>query len=352
MDPRHDRPSAGSQTAFYTISSASYFPGLVGLVNSLRTVGHRETIFVADVGMTERQRALLEPHCRLVPLSRNDVASALQYKPFAHLLNPQGIVFILDSDMIATRNLTPMIEMAAQGRIVVFPDPEPKVSPNREYVRRFAEWQDIFGTTNPPRTERQSYVNSGFVVFDAAQYPDLLSKWWDACGRIRDQPTYQERAEGPTRDADQAALNALLMSDFPAEPIRYLSFSEQACRWDLPRVAVIDPQTLQCRWMGRQPSILHASLVPKPWETPGFRRNVYTIFLRRLLNGPDVAIKVPPELLPVCLRPGRSGDLAASALHLANTLNRDDGAQVLVSTLRKIKRAAQITLGQKHVGAS
>ena len=240
--------------------------------------------------------------------------------------------------MIATKNLTPMINMAEQGRIVVFPNPETKVYPNREHVRRFAEWQDIFGTTNPPRTKRQSYVNAGFVVFDAAQFSDLLPKWWDACGRIRDRPTYQEDAEGPTEDGDQAALNALLMSDFPAEPIQYLSFAGQACRWDLPYVRVVDPQTLQCRWMGQQPSILHACLLPKPWEKSGFRRNAYTIFLRRLLNGSDVAIKVPPELLSAWLRPGRRGDWISSALHIANMLNRDDGAQALVSMLRKIKK--------------
>ena len=78
MDRTSGWPSAGSQAAFYTISNAGYFPGLVGLVNSLRTVGHRETIFVADVGMTEEQQALLKPHCTLIPLSSNGVANPLQ----------------------------------------------------------------------------------------------------------------------------------------------------------------------------------------------------------------------------------------------------------------------------------
>jgi hypothetical protein len=45
-------------TAFYCVASRLYFLGAVGLVNSLRLVGHEEPVFLLDCGLTEGQRAL------------------------------------------------------------------------------------------------------------------------------------------------------------------------------------------------------------------------------------------------------------------------------------------------------
>ena len=42
--------------AFYCVADSRYFPGAVGLVNSLRLVGHREPILVLDTGLTDAQR--------------------------------------------------------------------------------------------------------------------------------------------------------------------------------------------------------------------------------------------------------------------------------------------------------
>jgi len=36
--------------AFYAVSDAAHFLGLVGLLNSLRMAGHHEPLFVADSG--------------------------------------------------------------------------------------------------------------------------------------------------------------------------------------------------------------------------------------------------------------------------------------------------------------
>ena len=42
--------------AFYTVTDSHHFLGVVGLVNSLRLVGHDEPVFVTDAGLTAEQR--------------------------------------------------------------------------------------------------------------------------------------------------------------------------------------------------------------------------------------------------------------------------------------------------------
>ena len=53
--------------AFYCVSSRIYFLGAVGLVNSLRLIGHTEPIFLLDCGLTPAQRERIAPHVTLVP---------------------------------------------------------------------------------------------------------------------------------------------------------------------------------------------------------------------------------------------------------------------------------------------
>jgi hypothetical protein len=104
------------------------------------------------------------------------ISSPLHYKPFPFLLRPQGIVVVIDSDMILTRNLTPVLALAAEGRICTFPDPEKD--------RRFPEWREIFGL--PSAMRKQTYVCSGSIGSAAhtqlpmqrATAPDSARKWF------------------------------------------------------------------------------------------------------------------------------------------------------------------------------
>ncbi len=54
-------------TAFYCVSDARFFLGAVGLINSLRVIGHDEPIFVLDCGLTDEQRGMLAAEATLVP---------------------------------------------------------------------------------------------------------------------------------------------------------------------------------------------------------------------------------------------------------------------------------------------
>ena len=241
---------------FFTVCNDNYFPGLVGLLNSLRLMGHDDPVVVGDCGLTAAQRELLAPHCTLFELRSNLVRNPMQYKPFPFLLHPQGTVVLIDSDMIVTGSLNTVLSLAAQGKICAFPDPE--------HNRRFSEWQEIFNLSCAPRN--QTYVCSGLVAFSVSFWPELLERWWKACGRIREHPTFQEGVplSGVTAQADQDALNALLMSEFPSDALSLLPYDEQVYLSDLRQVRSFDARTLSCQYKGQQPVIFTPVLRPNP----------------------------------------------------------------------------------------
>ena len=295
---------------FFTVANAPYFPGLVGLINSLRLVGHNEPIVVADCGLSDEQRVILASRCTLYPLPRFAVRNPAQHKPFPFLLSPKGVVVLIDSDMIVTKPLDALIAAAARRQIGAFPDPESE--------RWFAEWREVFALAAIPR--HQTYVCSGVVAFSTLHWPQLLPRWWSACALTSGHATLHEgAADGPTAQGDQDALNALLMSEFPVEAVALLPAEQQAFKWEFGDVELLDRQTLRCRFRGQQPAILHASFPPKPWQRHGVRRTVYLEFLRRLLTSPDVALPLPPAMLPPWLRQDRRGDLLCHMLSVMNS---------------------------------
>ena len=318
----------------FTIGDDGFFPGVAGLINSLRALGYPHRMVVADCGFSAWQRQLLEPHATLLPLARDAVKNPQQYKAFASLVQPRGTVVAIDSDIIVTGRFDDMLAAARDGRIAVFPDPEER--------RWFAEWQDLFALALPPR--RQVYVNSGFVVFSATRWPHLLERWWNACERIFSNPTIREGAarDHPTSQSDQDALNAILMSEIPAEAIAYQDARAMVFRWDFERVRVEDAAALRCSFDGARVVALHAVAGPKPWQ-PGAAgeassHNAYVRLLRQLLVAKDAAVKIPANELVAWLRPGVSGRLRLESRgwwrSARSLLPRNTG---LVARARKIR---------------
>lgn len=308
-----DSTRVNSQITFYTICNATYFPGLIGLINSLRLLGHNERLVVLDCGLSSEQKDLLRPHCELFELPSDIAQNPQQYKPFPYLLNPQGTIAIIDSDIIVTKSLEEILKTASQGKVCVFPDPESD--------RWFCEWQDLFKLSISPR--HQTYVNSGFVVFSTLKQPDLLKRWWQSCELIFDRPTLQEgiESENPTSNGDQDPFNALLMSEFSQEILAIQPYAEEVFG-DFTSVQIFDSKTLTCEYRSHAVTLLHACTRPKPWE-PSARHtitqhNVYTHLLRRLTAEPDIAVKVPPKLLPTWLRPGLLGFLSFNGVMILN----------------------------------
>lgn len=303
---------------FFTIGDAGFFPGVVGFVNSLRLVGHSERIVVADCGFTPAQRDLLRPHCTLVPLSRDDVKNPQQYKAFAYLVRPKGIVATIDSDIIITGSLRDMFASARKGKICVFADPDDR--------RWFAEWEQVFALDGPPR--RQTYINSGFVVFSTVHWPKLLERWWQSCERIFTHPTIYEGAShgSASGQSDQDALNALLMTEIPPGAVEYQSKDGEAFRESLDAVRIVDPKSLRCTLNGTSTVALHDTGGPKHWQQAAWAevspRHSYTVLLRRLLVSDDVAVRVPQNRSPAWLRPGAVGRLSLDGYRLASGLRK------------------------------
>lgn len=328
-------------TTYYTIGSANYFAGTVGLLNSLRLLGHRDELAVLDDGFTERQRTALSPHVQLVPSPGAEVTNSTLYKPFPFLLRPTGTVVIVDSDVILNRSLDPILERAAAGEVVAYPDPE--------HDRWFAEWQEVFDLPMPPR--RQPYVCAHFIAFSVEHWPELLGRWWSASQRVYSHATIAEgvtSAGNPTAQADQDALNAILMTHVPREALALLPAEERPHSPVLRRVTVTDSRTLACEYGGHRVTMLHADGGPKPWQ-PGawvrVRLDAYSRLLRRLLHSSDVTLPWPPgEPLVPWLAPGRRGMAPLRALDLVNRVPRRRRRQIAEQMLPRPLRGPVLRL--------
>ncbi len=180
----YGRRDLTDEVSFYTITDERFFVGTVGMLNSLRLMGHEQRVVVLDCGLSERQRDLLGSECELVTLPEARATNPTLFKPYANLLRPRGLVVVLDSDLIITRPLDAVLEAASNGHICACADPESG--------RWFAEWEQLFEL--PCRPRRQTYVNAGFLAFSVEHWPILLPRWWDLCQRIWSYPTIYEGA--------------------------------------------------------------------------------------------------------------------------------------------------------------
>jgi Glycosyl transferase family 8 len=300
--------SVSPDATFFTVADTRYFLGVSALINSLRLCGHEEEIVILDCGLTSEQRLLLAGHCTIKPLADFPVAAnPTYYKLTAPRAHSAEKVVIIDSDMIVTGSLKPLLATADAGHVVAYPDPETS--------RWFAEWESIFELAAVPR--KDIYVNAGLLCFSRARYPELLEQWWEACQKTLANPTIAEGATGPTSQADQDALNAVLMSRYPAGVTSLRPADEAPQAEDLRRgVVVVDERTLACQYRGQPTLVLHAAGNPKPWRTSaGMRRTAFVRLLRRLLTQSDVAIRPPKTMIPIWLQEGVLPDVVLSGLH-------------------------------------
>lgn len=307
--------SHDAEATFFTISDERFFPGTVALLNSLRLTGHVGPLVVLDVGLRHAQRVRLEEHARVV--QRPNGLSRPQFKAFPLLLNPEGVIVIIDSDMIVTRPLDHLIDLAAEGKICVFPDHFSQSG------RRFEEWQTILRLKSPLR--RQTYVNGGFIGLSTNHWPDFLSRLWELTERVPVDglPYEEDRNARPFTGGDQDPLNALLMSEIPPEGIEMMPYDHEVHPDRLADTRIIDAKTLGCVIHGERPALLHYSMGPKAWDRTGWirvRRDAYVQLFGRVVCGGDVPLRMEPRELPLWLRPSSGGRFALAALDVAHGL--------------------------------
>jgi hypothetical protein len=335
--------SAASAARFYTITDAGYFPGTVALVNSLRLTGHTNEVVIFDRGLTALQRELLAPECRLFKFEK-EISHPAWLKPFPHVTGDEGTLVVIDSDIIVTGSLNEFLTDAAQGKITVFEDTSPQ--------RWFAEWQSLFRLPSGPR--HQTYINSGVVAWSTHHWPELGRRWWESCQQ-HDRPYTRGRSKDPMQFCDQDALNGVLMAEFPSDALKIWPV------WNAPfgsmlmnSVLVREERNLSCECEGRPTLVIHNSGGSTPWEhglRPVLRkwRPAYVRLMRRVLSGPDIAVRVPQGELPMWLRAGRSG--WATERSLSTMVNASRGMRR--RRARRIRvRAADGTLPRGAASAS
>ena len=301
----------GVPVTYFTVSDASFFPGVVALLNSLQLTGNNPRLVVLDLGLRSDQRQLLGAHARVVQVPARVSGNPLLFKPFPHLLQPEGIVVIIDSDMVVTRSLGDALTHAEAGKICL-------AAEESQEQRWFPEWQKEFALAAPLR--RDIYYNSGFVALSTEHWPEFLGRWWEACQSI---PIEQTRARGgawdqPFWDGDQDAINALLMSEVPPGTVATVP---QHVTDVMLRVRVRDRATLACTDRGHPTTILHHTGTPKPWRREAWmrvRRNPYVVLLPRLLFPPDLPLRLPADQVPPWLRAGLRGDMLLRLLSVMN----------------------------------
>jgi len=323
--------SARVQRTYFTVADNVFFPGLVALLNSLHLTGNAGKLVVLDLGLLPHQRRLLEGHVEFCPRPQRIIDNPLLSKPFPFLQDPEGIIVIIDSDVIVTGSLDEMMENAVAGRICMCSD-------QTQDQRWFSEWEQAFGLLAPLRQEASQ--NSGFIALSTQHWSWLLRRWWEACGQI---PAASTRGRGasyyqPFWDGDQDALNALLMSEVPAGSV--MTWPQQVA-YLLMDVEVVDPRTLACRYRGEPARLLHQTGSPKPWRPEAWmrvERNAYVRLLSRLLFAPDVQVRLRPKDLPLWLRPGLTGALSLRCLSLLNRSARLIVSRTSGSTHEKLMR--------------
>jgi hypothetical protein len=278
-------------TAFYCVSDARYFLGAVGLVNSLRLLGHREKIFLLDCGLMPEQSRLLDPHVTLVRAPSNTPPTLL--KEIAPLRHPAESMVLIDTDVVVTRPLTELIGNASRGHVVAF---------KNDLDRFVPAWGEVLDL-GPVR--RQPYLSFAFVAMGGSLGVQILRLIEDRQTRIDFDQTYwrkREMTDYPLLFADQDVLNAILASRVGADRVIALE-QRLAALPPFNGLTVSDERLLGCAYEdGVEPYLLHHWLV-KPW-LERTHDGAYSRLLRRLLVSADVAVRVPESQLPLWMRTG------------------------------------------------
>jgi hypothetical protein len=279
--------------AFYTVSDDGYFLGAVGLVNSLRLIGHDEPICVLDCGLTPEQRELLTPEVTLVPGPRDTAGNLL--KTIAPLRMPADSMVLVDADVVVTRPLSGLIERGARGEVLAFDTGMGRFCP---------EWGELLDL-GPTPSSPHPYFGSAVIFCGGPFGSDLVRLMDERTGAVDWDLTYWRRnvSDYPLLHADQDLFNAVLAAGADRDRVVALEGRLLAVP-PFKGLRIRDERSLRCAYEdGAEPYGVHHLWSAKPWLEPT-HHGVYSRLLRRLLVGEDVAIKVPEDRIPLRLRTG------------------------------------------------
>ena len=287
------RPRNG--VAYYTVADARFFPGVVGLLNSLRLAGEEAPLFVIDCGLTKAQIDRLSAHVTLVPAHKG-LHPGFQKAAGPHT-HPAEIMVMIDADILVARPLAPLFADAARGLIVGFED-------DYFQYRCFAEWSSLgFGTP-----QKRRYVNSGLLIFSATTADELLPIFVELQEQLDPARGYfggaarSTYASNPFYFPDQDIFNALFCTRFDGRMVRLEH--RLAPVPPFTGLEVLDGSPLACRYAdGVVPYVLH-HILKKPWLSP-MDANPYTDLFRRIVTNPEAPVRLGARDVPLRLTGSR-----------------------------------------------
>ena len=273
--------------AYYTAANASYFPGAVALLNSLRRVGEQAPLFVVDCGLTAAQRERLSTCATLVP--RHEGLHPYMQKATGQLAHPAEVMVFIDADILVTRPLDPLLRDAHAGRVVAFED-----SHNPD--RFFDEWS----SPDLGKAHRSPYVNSGLFAFSWETGRAFLPLY-AAMQRTLDLGStlvHGGSLSDPHYFPDQDLLNALLCTRFGGQVTRLERRLAPFPPFDGVERATGGPAL--CTYAdGVAPFALHHTH-RKPWLAP-VPANLYSELFALLVTDPQACLPLDPRELPLRL---------------------------------------------------
>jgi hypothetical protein len=284
------------RTAFYCVTDDRYFIGAIGMINSLRLVGHAEPVYVLDCGLTAEQRRLLSPHVTLVDAPQE--APPWLLKTIAPLRHPAEVTVLIDADIVVTRPLDELIARAAEPRVVAI---------ENDMDRFVPRWGELLGLGE---VRRQPYVSSGLVLLGRPLGERLLRLMDELQDRVDFDHTFWRAnvPDYPFLYGDQDVFNAILASRFERDELVALP-NGLAPNPPFEGLRVKDEASLRVVHRdGTEPYAIH-HYTTKPWLEPT-HHGVYSRLLRRALIDADVPVKVDDAELPLRFRSGLRAWLA------------------------------------------
>ena len=288
--------------SIYTVADDRFFPGLVGLIASVRVHGHVGPIVVVDSGLTAAQLRSLASEATVIQ-SPGDLPS-YYFKSIGPLERPDDVMLFVDADMLCLRPLDEIVEQARSGSIVAFEDiGRPVYS---DVIWR--QWKDRLQLDD---FEPGPYVNSGFFALPRELGTAFFTALAEGLAKVDPSETYISPGIDVTLPfvyPDQDVANAVLGSSpfrahrvtLPYRGAPHAPFRGLRVDGDL---SCVDDK-------GERPYLLHHAL-QKPWLEP-LPTNPYTKLLVEYIHHP-LALRFDDRELPLFLRAGRFAAVARAA---------------------------------------
>jgi hypothetical protein len=281
----------------YTVANEGFFPGLVGLITSLRVHGHEGPILVGDAGLTPENLEAISDETRIVELPPH--LPATYAKSVAPLEHPDDVLICLDADILCVRPLDDLIARVRAGSIVAAEDMG-RVGLCEDMWRQWEKRLEL----GPLR--EASYINGGFLALpreDGIRYFTVLAECLDLVDPDETfvRPGLRADLSLPFFYADQDVANAILASARFRDRVVTLRYSAAP---HPPFAGVrITPDLTCVDQNGERPFFLHHAR-QKPWSEP-LPSNPYTELLVEFIHHP-AAPRFDESELPLFLRAGRT----------------------------------------------